>query len=160
MKKHLLRIVAAVILLLTIICLVTPPVVAQQNLTPFPPRTNAFTSVPSFVAGSATSNVLSQAVGVWPGRGMAVFPYFAGTNASTANVIFAFTVSYDGTNWSTTTPILLTNAMNGTTAVRGFHHIPASSLDNVRAIRLQTIQNAHTASVFVTNVVWSVYPQP
>jgi hypothetical protein len=158
MKKPLFRFLAAAFLLLALICLMAPPVVAQQNLTTFRPRTNVFTSVPSSVAASSTATVASEAVGVWPGRGLAVFPYFAGTNASTANVILAFNVSYDGTNWSTTTPILLTNVMNGTTAVRGYHHIPASSLDNVRAIRLQTIQNAHNASLFVTNVVWSLYP--
>jgi hypothetical protein len=131
---------------------------AEQNAPRFKPRFGTFDNVPSIVEGSATSNVVSSAVGVWPGRGIAIFPYFNGTNAGTANFILDLTVTYDGTNWSTTY-ISLTNQMNGTTAVRGFFHIPPSTLDNVYAIRLQRLRNAHTASLFPTNMVWSIYPQ-
>lgn len=123
-----------------------------------PTTYGTFSNVPSIVTTTATSNVLSAPITVRQGRGLAIFPHFAGTNAGTANVIFRFAVSYDGTNWSTTT-LNVTNAMSGTTAVRGFENLKPDVLANVRAIRLENINNAHTASVFITNVVWSISGQ-
>ncbi len=144
--------------LLALFALITATAITA-NAQQFPPRFGNFDNVPALVTTDATSNVVSSAVTLFPGRGLAVMPHFAGTNTATTNVIFDFEVTYDGTNWSTVTAVTLTNALNGTTAVRGYHAIPPDTLDNVKAIRLQSIENRHSASVFITNVTWSVFPR-
>lgn len=141
-------------ILLTGICIVaSQPAFGQVQAT----RIGTFDNLPSIITDTATSNVVSTAVTVRQGRGMAVLPYFNATNsAANENVIFNFEVSADGTNWSTSTAFSLTNTLNGATAVRGFHLLSAATLDNVRQIRLQSIENAHTNSIWITNVMWSV----
>jgi hypothetical protein len=129
-----------------------PPAQAQVTGNTF----GTFDNVPALMTASSTSNVVSTGVSVRQGKGMAIMPYFVDTNSTAANLIFKFNVSYDGTNWGTTLPILITNALNGTTAVRGFFNIPPDTLNNVRQLRLQSIVNGQTNTVWITNVVWSV----
>jgi len=135
----------------TIALAVPPEASAQVTNTAY----GAFDNVPTIIEASSTSNVVSTAINVRNGKGLSIWPYFAGTNASTANVILKLSVTYDGTNYSTGT-ISLTNAMNGTTAVRGHHSLTADQLQGVKKLRLQTAQNVHDASVFITNVTWSI----
>lgn len=115
-----------------------------------------FDNLPAVISSSATSNVVSTAVNVRQGRGIAILPYFAAAGASTDDIILNFEVSADGTNWTTTSAFSITNTFNGTTAVRGFHLLSAAQLDNVRQIRLQSIVNGYAGNAWVTNVTWSV----
>lgn len=121
------------------------------------PMVGTFANVPAIITTGATSNVLDD-ITVYKGRGLSILPHFAGTNAGTANVTFRFEVSADGTNFTTTGPLQLIVAMNGATGVRGWTNWSAATLDNIRAVRLASIANAHTASIFPTNVTWAVAP--
>jgi hypothetical protein len=123
----------------------------------FPPRTVNF-ATNLVITNGQTLTVPSNAVPVWPGRGMAILPYFAATNTTTDPMIFRFTASVDGVNWTTVTPINITNTLASTTAVRGYHQITPFMLDHARFLRLWQVVNAHTSSIFVTNVVGAVYP--
>jgi hypothetical protein len=92
------------------------------------------------------------------GRGIALWPSFAFTNAGTDALTLGLDVSPDGTNWSTAQPIQRAFVGNGTTGVLGYTNVLSDVLDNVKFVRLTTIANAHASSVVVTNVGWSVIP--
>lgn len=106
-------------------------------------------------AAATNTSALSKPVYVRQGKGISFLPYCAGTNSATANTWYFFDVTADGTNWSTTMPLQGSVALNGTTGSRGYILFDYSELDNVRAIRLAQITNAHTATIWVTNVVAS-----
>jgi hypothetical protein len=161
-KKFLL---VELLIIIAIIAMITP--VKAQGLngafiqTRWKYFTNAAGTGPyaSVIVTNATAPTInSPAVALYRGRGLAIMPTFIGTNAGTANVILAFNVSADGTNWSTTTPFSYTLPMNGTTAVIGYTNFPSTLLDNVAYLRLAYISNAHTANITVSNVTWSVFP--
>ena len=129
-----------------------PPVLGQVT----PTTWSAFTGVPAYVEGGAQSNLTSTAISVRKDRGLSIIPIFAGTNSGTANLIFTGKVSPDKTNWCTVTPFTYTVAMNGTTGVVGYTNWPPTLLNNVAWFQLTSISNGHTASVYITNVLWSV----
>lgn len=120
--------------------------------------TNALGGASLLISGSGTATVTSSNVIVYRGRGIALWPLFAFTNAGTDAITLGCDVSPDGTNWSTGQPISAAFAGNGTTGVLGFTNILSDKLDNAKYIRLTTIANAHASSVVVTNVAWSVIP--
>lgn len=106
-----------------------------------------------------SSNIISQAVQIFRDRGLAIMPLQAAATASNvSSVTYTFDVSSDRTNWSTTGPIQFTLPLNGTTAVRGYTNINKTLLDNVYWIRLTSIADANTNQVWVSNVLYSVYP--
>ena len=121
-------------------------------------NTASFLTAPVTVTNSTTLTIASNAVPVWRGRGMALMPTFTCAGADTGNVTFNWNLSYDGTNWTTTTPISLVLVANGTTRVTGYTNVPADKLDNVRFIRLATISGTATTVATVSNVVWSAFP--
>lgn len=108
------------------------------------------------LTNAQTYTVNSAGVDVRQGRGLVIMPYFAGTDTTSADCVFKFALSADGTNYTTTTPLSFTNSLNSATAVRGYYFFTPLQLDNVYKIRLTSIQNAHTNSIVVTNVLWSV----
>lgn len=115
--------------------------------------TNGVLTVAAVTATDVSA--ITKPITVRQGKGIAFLPLVVGTNTATANAVFKFNVTADGTNYTTTFPIQGTVALNGTTPARGYILIPNTSLDNVRAIRLDSITNAHTASIIITNVVAS-----
>jgi hypothetical protein len=120
-------------------------------------RVGVFDNVPALMTASSTSNVLSTGVSLAQGKGFAFVPSAVCTNASTANFIFAFDGTIDGTNWTTTMGgWKITNAFNGTTGIKPLNIIPATSLVGVQKIRLSTVENVHNASITITNIVWSI----
>jgi hypothetical protein len=145
---------SAMLMVLAIICMLAAPATSQAQVTPT--ATGEFLGSTYLINGSVTSNINTSAISVRQAKGLAFLPLLAGTNASTAAVTFVFDVSVDGTNFTTSSPLAFAVAMNGTTAVRGYTNFSSTLLDNVSHLRLRSIQNAHTASVFVTNAVWSV----
>lgn len=126
---------------------------AQAQVTPV--TVGTFTNVPTIIATAGVSNV-NALVQLRQGRGISILPSFAGTNSGAANLRLEFDVSADGTNFTTTSPFVLTFAMNGTTGVIPWTNIPPSLLDNVAYLRLTKMTNAHTASLFITNVTYSI----
>lgn len=121
-----------------------------------PTTWSTITNLPTQVLGAMTTNLNTGIIEVRKGRGLAVSPYFACTNASGSNVVLNFQVSIDGTNYTTLSGLSYTLPNSGTTAVRGFTNFPATVLDNVRFVRVGTIQNVHLSTLFVSNVMWSV----
>jgi hypothetical protein len=103
---------------------------------------NRSSSTPFWVKGGTTTNVNSQWVRVFRGRGFAFYPLFAGTNAaSTGTNTFLFDLSPDGTNASTTTTLSATFAGNGLTGVQGYTNFGPDLCDNAYAVRLRSIAN-------------------
>lgn len=130
-----------------------PPADAQTTPTTY----GAFTNGVLTVTNAQTLTVLTDGVTVRQGKGMAIMPYFVSlTDPTAANTTFNFDVSYDGTNWTTTSPFSLAVGHNSTTPVRGFTNWNATLLANVRQIRLRSVANGGTNTIYVTNVTWSV----
>lgn len=134
----------------------SPPACAQIT----PNNFSAFSNMPTTMPGSSTSNVVSAAVSVRPGKGLALLTHCKGDDVGTGTLVAKFNLTVDGTNWTTTTPLAITNTLNGTNVVIDYKLFTADSLDNVRSIRLQTIQNTATNSVGITNITWSVGSGP
>jgi hypothetical protein len=147
-----LLLVIAVIGLLA--ALVIPQARAAENFKPnyyFNVLTNGVTQV----TNGQTLSVNTKPFALRQGKGLAVLPYQVGTNTSTADEVYRFEVTADGTNYTTTGPLRATNALNSTTAVRGYTLFPTAALDSIRAVKLVSIQNYHTNTITVTNVVLS-----
>ena len=122
-------------------------------------RFHAFASANSSVlTNSQTKTVNSESVPVYRDRGMGFFATFFGTNATAATVTFKFDVTYDGTNWTTIQPFVWGATLNSTNPVVAYTNLPSTALDNARGIRLASIQNSHTNSIIVSNVVATVFP--
>lgn len=148
-------IIASALALIALIAIIATPWQTQAQVAPPEPTTiGTFTLPSTLVAADTTSNVLS-AILVQQGQPLAISPLFAVVAAGTDNVVFLFDLSLDGTNYATIGNISLTNAANGTTAVRGHHVIPASSIGPARYIRLKTIHNDDDANINVTNVTYA-----
>jgi len=89
-------------------------------------------------------------------RGMAFFASFCPyTNATVTNITAKLDVSYDGTNWTTSSPITWA-PMSGGTNTLAYTNIMRDSLDNYRYIRLTSL-TAPTNTV-ISNFFWSVVP--
>lgn len=132
-----------------------PPACAQVGLVP---RTVALTNLPTVIAASFASNVNTGIFPLYKSRGFAVTTKTACTNAATGTNAITFDISWDGTNWTTTGPLLLAGTHNGTTAVINFTNFPPAVVDNVRYGRVRTISNGHTASMFLSNIWISITP--
>jgi len=115
----------------------------------------AATGVPAAVAASSTNAVTSAAIPVPQGKGIAFWPAAKGTNAATALVTYKFELTYDGTNYTTTTPLQVGVSLTGTTAALGFTNVPPTFLTGVRAIKLTSVVNAHTSGIEPLGVVYS-----
>lgn len=73
------------------------------------------------------------------GCGMTFQPNFTAAGAGVSNVVFGFNGTADGTNWSTTVPLSITNTCNGTTNVIGAVFVSAASLAPYKQIRLDQV---------------------
>lgn len=108
---------------------------------------------------SATkTTVNSQPITLYRGRGFAFLPWMAPTSSSTANVLCGFDVTADGTNWSTTAPLVATFALNGTLGVRGYANFIPDLCDNVKQARLAWVSNGAASTLNWTNGVASITP--
>lgn len=81
------------------------------------------------------------------------------TTNALAGPTFLFDFSQDNTTWTTGSPLrLYTPAMNGTTAVVPYTNYSGTLLDNMRYMRLTSVQLAGTNECTITNVtVWYKY---
>ncbi len=150
---------AMLVILLLLACLVL--VTAPARAATFQPNywDNVLTNGVATVTNSQELAVTTKPFTLRQGKGIAVMPTLVATNTTSANVALRFEVTADGTNWSTTGALWLTNALSSTTPVRGYHVVPPDTLDNVRQIKLVKVINGHTNSINVTNVVISVSNQ-
>ena len=141
---------------LAIVSLFALALPARAQLTP----TTVTDSISNIITCTLTSTnvVNAKEITLRQGKGVAIAPYFVGTQSTNTGVIaFFFAVSVDGSNYSTTT-IRAASTANATTAVRDYILIPPSTLDNARKIKLLTITNAlaNMASLTVSNLHISI----
>lgn len=137
------------ILSLAALLVITCEAVAQTSLN------SALSNAVTTCTLTSTNVTGARPIDVWQGRGMSFSPRFVGTQSTnTGTIAFLFATSQDGTNYTTTAPIVIYSTANATTAVRDFTNVPPTVLDNVRKIKLLTITNAlaNMASIHVTNV--------
>jgi hypothetical protein len=120
---------------------------------------NALTNGTEIVTNAQSKAVTTKPFTVRQGKGFTLFPYVDGTNATSANYILRCETTYDGTNWTTTGPLRFTNALTSSTAVRHSFVVPASTLDNVRQVKISHLINEHTNSIAFSNAVFSVSNQ-
>jgi hypothetical protein len=149
MKKFFTLRYAAIFLVALTVALAAPSASAQSEST----RLGSFSGLPASIAATTTTNVASS-ITLWQGRGIAIQPVFAGTAAATDNVVLTFRMSVDGTNYSTT-GVTVTNALNGTNVVRGFHVLTPEQVLGARRLQLYSIASAGTNSLTLTGVLFS-----
>jgi hypothetical protein len=144
------------LLFLALLALAAAPLAPRVQAQTEPTTFGTFTNAVLTATNGQTLTINGPPITVHQDKGMAILPYFAAASAGeAANVTFNFDVTYDGTNWTTTKPITVAVAHNGTAAVRGHLLLDPTELNHVRQIRLSTVANAFTNTVYVTNVVWS-----
>lgn len=161
------RVLIMLLLIVAVIALAFVPVISMaadlQDGLPQPGTVwGTFTNLPSYIEAGGTSNTTSY-IGWRAGKDLTLWPYFNRTNAGTSNLVFTFTVSYDGTNFATTPTFSITNSGNGTTAVRGYHILGPNALANawktgpgVKLLKLSSIASGDSAyTVWVTNLAYS-----
>lgn len=128
---------------------VAPPVVKS-----------AITNITIAIAGITTSNLVTagQSFSIGVGAdGFGVAFNMAGTNATTTtNCTFRFDVSGDGVNW-VTDAISVTAAPNGTGYTPTYTNVlnTAANVGNLALVRLRSIQNTNTGTLFITNLTIS-----
>lgn len=84
-------------------------------------------------------------------------PVFTGTSQS-SNVWFGLDLSDGtGTNWSTTTPITVTNAVNGSLTVTGLVVVPASAFQGCKYARWDSLGTLATNGVVPVELIWSQF---
>jgi hypothetical protein len=157
--KKILSLAAGIALAIVTVPLVTSLLAAPITVPTQASRLPTYGTALSNTVGIAhvTTNVVNaKVITLYPGRGVALSPRVVGTQSTnTGLVAFFWQLQVDGTNWSTTTPIVTTTTANATTAVRDWSYIPASTLGNASAMRLLKITNAlgNMDLLYVSNVV-------
>lgn len=132
--------------------LVVPPM-AQAQVQPTD-VTGALSNTVACI--TVSSNVVNAVeIDVWQGKGMSFSVNSCGTQSTNTGLMaYFFKVTQDGSNYTTTTPLIIYETGTGTTSVRGWTNVPATALDNVRKVKLYQITNAlgNMATNYVTNV--------
>ena len=102
------------------------------------------------LGGATTTMVSTNSAWIQPRSGFAVWPKFVGNSGdATGNATFAFQVSRDGINWTTTSPLSVAFAGNGTTTQSAYaafgpsHPTAAQVVAHARYVRLASVANAN-----------------
>lgn len=158
MKSTFKAFIAAALLLVAVV-LLTPSSQAQSA---FPSsgvdRGSWTTNAVLTLTNAQTVTYNSAALYVRKNQGLAIMPWIASSDAANGAVTFTFDVSADGTNYTTSTPFTYAPTLNGTTSVIGYTNWSSTILNNVRYIRLRSIANAHTNTIYCTNLYYSYWP--
>lgn len=148
MKKLLRLAVAAVLVALVMVAFVMPAAAADNA--------GVVTAWSTTLTNNATHTLASTVGWVKVDRSgsAGVWVKFQGNASGTGNVVTAWARSADGRSYETSPPTSMkfTNALNGTTAVVGFHPIAADLLRGVHSLKLVSVQNADSTASG-TNVV-------
>lgn len=135
----------------TLVLLFLTALAADAQVTP----TTVFvlTNLPALIATNSVSNLFTagsiptnNVISLRQGQGMAVAVNYNGTNAAASGGFSVnWATSLDGTNWSTTGLVQVTNVANGTNVCTVVTNLPAVALNNELFIAPYSIQNASTA---------------
>lgn len=153
MKYHKFKSFLAVMSLIALIACLFAPQAAQAQTAAT--TLGTFSGLPPTIATTVTTNVASN-ITVRQGKGVTISPLMSGSGASTDDVVFTFKLSLDGTNYTTLTPLSFTNALTGTTAVRGYYRFSAEQLAGCRKLQLFSIENTTSVTLNLTNVTYSI----
>jgi hypothetical protein len=150
MKKLLTSVVMGFLLVLPALAQVTPTTITSAI-------TNGVTLSSYVLSSNSTvtfSGVTNPPCDIWQTRGVALYGNMAAAGASTTNVTFTFSLSPDGTNWSTTLEPTISVPLNGATAVKFCTNLPSVVLEGMRQIRIKSLAAncLGGAEGFVTNV--------
>ncbi|MGD0813371.1 MAG: hypothetical protein ABSA83_07185 [Verrucomicrobiota bacterium] len=112
------------------------------------------TNLPAYIAPNSTSNLFAagaiptnNVISLRQGQGMAAAMSYNGTNsAATGGFSANWAVSLDGTNWSTTGFLQVTNTANGTSVCNIVTNFASAILNNELYIAPYSIQNATTSA--------------
>lgn len=116
------------------------------------------TNVTLTITNAQTLTLNTPALYIRKNQGLAIMPWIVSGDAANGAVTFTFDVSIDGTNYTTSTPFTYAPTLNGTTSVKGFTNWSSEILNNARYIRLRSIANAHTNTIYCTNLWYSYWP--
>ncbi len=114
----------------------------------------------SVVSSNATTTVSSPVEVAIPYKGasLTIMPVFSAAGAGTSNVVFTLNIG-DGTTWTTTGPLSLTLAANGTNSVVGLMTFDKTNFVNgVNRVKLSTVATTQTNNVTVTAVNYYTTP--
>lgn len=84
-----------------------------------------------------------------PNADLAFFPSTTGAGVGTSNVTFSVQLAGDGSTFTTTTPISLTNANNGTTTATGYIIVNRTNLVGITSGRVSAVSTTQTNGVTV-----------
>lgn len=134
-----------------------PPLQAASPADPL--RTSSLLTNTTLCVTNATTNTINgDAFYVRKNQGVGITAWLNTTNTAANDIVyFTFTVSPDGTNYTTTTPFTNHVTLNGTTAVVAFTNWPATLLNNVQYMRLKSIGTAGTNSLWISNLWYSYH---
>ena len=115
-----------------------------------------FPLLSSVLMTNSTATLSSVYIQVRPSQlekgGILLMPMFSAAGAGTSNVVFTFDLSPDGVTYSTTGPLTVTAACNGTNAVVHWANVFADSLPNTQYIRLTSVSTTQTNQVSVSSI--------
>lgn len=116
-------------------------------------------SVYTVIGASTTNTVTSSTANVLTvgASGLGIGWNAAGTNAATTNAItFRFDTSGDGINWNLAALTAITPVSAAAYTIQYTNIQPTiANVGNLALIRLASIQNTNTASIFITNLTLS-----
>lgn len=117
--------------------------------------TNAANSTTTFTATQMKPLLIQQ------GAGFSFTPHFYSTNtAAISNAVFHIQLSADGTNYSTTSPLTYTAALNGTNLVVGYTNYSGAQVGDAKFARLsKVVGDGGTNAIVVTNTAWAWFEQ-
>ena len=133
---------------------------------PFGPQTGYFFTGPLSIAGSATTNI-NMTIPLYRGRGFAMILDGSATDAASAAVTCTFKPGWINLNTTSPTNYILSPTLawapsisnaSGTNEYTFYTNVPPTYLDNMGYIKLTTIANAHTNSITVSNLIFSIFP--
>ena len=133
------------------------PFIAAENARAQPSYGVFSGAFPLTLTNAQTVTVNSNPIYVRKNQGVAITPLQVSGDAANGAVTYTFDVSIDGTNYTTLTPFTYAPAHNGTTLVVGYTNWSSTILNNVRFMKLRSIANAHTNSIYVTNVYYGFW---
>lgn len=124
------------------------------------PKTNILSSYTNLLAGSNYSP--NSVVSLYRDRGFALIATAVATNASEVGPLrLSFQFTGDGSNYTTTTPLTWTFALNGTNYVRAYTNFPAAVVDNIRFAKWTLTTNmlgTNGTTIQISNVISYIVP--
>lgn len=116
----------------------------------------------NWIANNATVTITNVTFPIYRGRGMAFWINTIGTNSTTTNTFVAkINLTYDGTNYSTTSPIVIQCTQPGVGQQLYYTNVLADQFDNAKFGQLTSIQNSSigaTNFLSVSNIIVSAFP--